>query len=411
MKSRRQNSKASVGKIKLSISMMNCALQQEKQRAESIIRLQAEELRKTRDHYLTILEEFPALIWRADTSGLCNYFNKTWLDFTGRTMKQELGNGWSEGVHPDDFQRCLDIFLSNLEKRKAFDMEYRLRRHDGEYRTISDHGAPMFASDGTFTGYLGSCYDIHDKKMLEDRLRHSHKMEAIGILAGGVAHDFNNILSVIMGYSGMLLMQIPPENPMNEQLQAVVDAARRASELTHNLLTFSRKHEADTEIIDLCEATENFKKFLQRLIGENISLTTALKDCPLRVSLSHGLFEQILMNLAVNARDAMPDGGQLIIEACRTELEKAEAAVLELPSDKYACITVSDTGYGIKPELLSKVFDPFFTTKDIGKGCGMGLSMIYGTVRQHGGNIGIESKLLHGTTVTVYLPLATGTAA
>lgn len=370
------------------------------------MRLQAKELQKTRDYYLTLLEDFPALIWRADTTAKCNYFNNTWLNFTGRPLKQEMGDGWTEGVHPDDFQRCLDIYLAAFKRREPFVMEYRLRRHDGEYRTISDHGAPMFAPDGSFIGYLGSCYDIHDQKMLEERLHHSQKMEAIGILAGGVAHDFNNILSVILGYGGMLLLQTPPENPAHEHLQAVVEAAQKASNLTKNLLAFSRKQESSTELVSLCELVERFETFIHRLIGEQVSLRITLRDCPLMVNLSHSMIEQVLMNLVVNARDAMPDGGLLSLDICKAVLDNNAAATLELPPGAYSRLTVKDSGSGIAPDILGKVFDPFFTTKEVGKGSGLGLSMIYGIIKQHHGSIGIESQLHQGTCVTIHLPLA-----
>lgn len=392
-------------KILLRIRDIEDALQREKVRTDGVIRLQAKELRKTRDYYLTLLENFPALIWRADTTAACNYFNSTWLTFTGRTMKQELGNGWAEGVHPDDFQRCLSIYLAAFERRQPFVMEYRLRRHDGEYRVLSDHGAPLFSPDGTFTGYLGSCYDIHDKKMLEERLRHSQKMESIGILAGGVAHDFNNILSVILGYGGMLLLQTPPQTQAHEQLTSIVDAALRASDLTRRLLTFSRQQEPSMELACLCELVEGFETFLRRLTGEKISLRLELHDCPLMVNLSRGAMEQVLMNLAVNARDAMPDGGLLTVTARKTIVNDKEASALEVAPGPHVCLMVSDTGSGIAPEILPKVFDPFFTTKEVGKGSGLGLSMIYGIVKQHKGSVSIASQPQHGATVTIHLPL------
>lgn len=393
-------------RVLLQIKDIQEAFLKEKHRTDAVMRLQAKELQKTRDYYLTLLEDFPALIWRADTTAKCNYFNNTWLHFTGRSLKQELGDGWAEGVHPDDFQRCLEIYLSAFKRREPFVMEYRLRRHDGEYRTISDHGSPMFGPDGSFIGYLGSCYDIHDRKMMEERLHHSQKMEAIGILAGGVAHDFNNILSVILGYGGMLLLQTPPENPVHEQLQAIVEAAQKASTLTKNLLAFSRKQESGTELVSLCELVERFETFLYRLINEQISLKLTLRDCPLTVKLSHSMIEQVLMNLVVNARDAMPDGGVLAIDTCKVMLDTGTAASLDLPPGVYARLTVKDSGCGIAPDIIGKVFDPFFTTKEVGKGSGLGLSMIYGIIKQHNGSIGIQSQPRQGTCVTIHLPLA-----
>ncbi|CAH2031234.1 two-component system sensor histidine kinase NtrB [Trichlorobacter ammonificans] len=391
----------------LRIKHLEEALQREKVRAETIMRLQADELRKTRDYYLTLLENFPALIWRANNAAHCDYFNTTWLTFTGRTLRQELDNGWIEGVHPDDVQRCQDTYLAAFTRRQPFVMEYRLRRHDGEYRTIRDHGAPLFSPDGAFSGYLGSCYDIHDQKMLEERLRHSQKMESIGILAGGVAHDFNNILSIILGYGGMLLLQTPPATPAHEQLTAVVDAALRASKLTGKLLAFSRQKETAPERVCLGDQVEGFDAFLHQLAGKQVTIRFDLQDRPLAVNLGRGVIEQILINLTVNARDAMPEGGELTISTDRVVLDELTAASLGLtPAIPYARLRVVDTGCGITPDILPKVFDPFFTTKGVGKGSGLGLSLVYGVVRQHGGTVTIASRVQEGTTVTIHLPLA-----
>lgn len=245
-------------------------------------------------------------------------------------------------------------------------------------------------------------------KKAEEQLRHSQKLEAIGLLAGGIAHDFNNILTVIRGYSTMLLMQTPPNSPQGESLQMIVDAVKRAAGLTQNLLTFSRKQESTPVMAELCGLVSGFEKFIKRIIGDNIRLSLACcaqsTPGPLLTMVDRSMIEQLLMNLAINARDAMPEGGELQIGMAGVDLYTAEAAALELEPGDYIRITVADTGCGIPPELLSRIFEPFFTTKDIGKGSGLGLSVVYGIVQQHNGAIKVESTIGHGTTFTIYLP-------
>ncbi|MDD2499781.1 MAG: response regulator [Geobacter sp.] len=241
-------------------------------------------------------------------------------------------------------------------------------------------------------------------KKAEERLRHSQKLEAIGILAGGVAHDFNNILTIISGYSTMLLMQTPADNPQHESLQMIVDAAKRATSLTQSLLTFSRKQEATPSKAELCTLVSSFEKFIRRIIGDNITLSFVCDQHTVPATVDRSMIEQMLMNLAINARDAMPSGGQLTIATSNALLENKTAEALGLSPGRYIHLTVSDTGCGIPKELISKIFDPFFTTKEIGKGSGLGLSMVYGIVKQHCGTISVDSSPDSGTTFSIYLP-------
>jgi len=241
-------------------------------------------------------------------------------------------------------------------------------------------------------------------KKAEERLRHSQKLEAIGVLAGGVAHDFNNILTVIRGYSSMLLMQTPTDHPQHESLQMIVDAANRATNLTQSLLVFSRKQETTPIKAELCGLVSSFEKFIRRIIGDNITLLFSCEQHTVPASVDRSMIEQMLMNLAINARDAMPDGGHLSITTANTILNNEEASALELTPGLYIRLTVADTGCGIPQEVLPRIFDPFFTTKEIGKGSGLGLSMVYGIVTQHRGAISVESTIGSGSVFTIYLP-------
>ncbi len=242
-------------------------------------------------------------------------------------------------------------------------------------------------------------------KKAEDRQRYSQKLEAIGLLAGGVAHDFNNILTVITGYSTMLLMQAKPEEPQYESLQMIVDAANRATRLTQSLLTFSRKQEMTPLNDKLCTLVSHFEKFIKNIVGEKIKLNFLCDQYSKSVTIDLGMIEQMLMNLAINARDAMPEGGQLTISTTTENIDDEKARFLAVTPGTYMCITVIDTGCGISKELLPKIFDPFFTTKDVGKGSGLGLSVVYGIVEQHRGVINVDSTPGVGTVFTVYLPI------
>jgi PAS domain S-box-containing protein len=615
----------------------------------------------------------PVLIWTAGLDSLCDYFNKPWLDFTGRTLEQELGNGWAEGVHPDDFQHCLDTYLASFQARTRFTMEYRLRRADGEYRWLLDNGVPRYSPSGRFEGFIGSCIDITDRKRTQEvaiqksqewhrnilqtamdgyalvdlegrllevnramcrmsgysadelltmriadveavltaeeigahiatvlergvdrfetrhrrkdgtiidvevsvqpvpdhgnrmvaflrditdrkraeqdaaeshdllanlarlvpgviyqyrlypdgrsafpysspgmnliyevtpeevredatpvfgrlhpedyqrvadsildsartletfycefrvilprqglrwrwsqahpermadggtlwhgiisditerklaeaerenltaQLIHAQKMESVGRLAGGVAHDFNNLLTVINGYSAMLLKQLNRSEPAWRYAEAIGTAGERAAGLTKQLLAFSRKQIMEPRILDVNATIRDCAPMLQRLIGEDISLSLSFDSELAPIKADPDQLHQIVMNLLVNARDAMPDGGNVSIETANVGLSTEECARIHanMPAGAYVTVSVTDTGQGIDEETLPKIWEPFFTTKEFGKGTGLGLSTVYGIVRQNEGWIDIWSKTGVGTCFAIYLPRHQGGA-
>jgi PAS domain S-box-containing protein len=534
------------------------------------------------DHrFCEVMDAAPVLIWVSAQDKLCIWFNRPWLAFTGRTMDQEFGNGWAEGVHREDFDRCLEIYVTQFDARQPFRMQYRLRRHDGEYRWIDDIGTPRYANNGAFLGYIGSCIDIHDarrseielralKESLEtnlaermaelrtqaaareqseeaakqselqfrtlvqglkdhaiymldpngrvrswnsgaqrikgyaaeeiigehffrfytdeaqreglpmralaqaardgkhesegwrvrkdgsrfwasvvidpiadrageiigfakvtrdiseqhkaeefmeaarDRLLQAQKMESIGQLTGGVAHDFNNLLTIIMGNLETAQRHIGSlSGGMSAQLGRLVGnamrGAQRAATLTQRLLAFSRRQPLNPKTLDVNKFVVGISDFLQRSLGETIKVEAVGGAGLWQVEVDAGQLEAAMVNLAVNARDAMAEGGKLTIETSNAFLDQDYCrANPEVLPGQYALISVTDTGTGMTKEVQDRAFEPFFTTKVVGQGTGLGLSQVYGFVKQSGGHVKIYSEIGEGTTVKIYLPRITG---
>jgi signal transduction histidine kinase/CheY-like chemotaxis protein len=264
-------------------------------------------------------------------------------------------------------------------------------------------------------GIIVSTRKLRDKeaerKKLEDQLRHAQKMEAVGRLAGGVAHDFNNILTAVIGYSSLSLMKIGKDDPIRHNMEEVIKASRRGANLTQSLLAFSRKQIIDPRPMELNSVIDRVAKLLARLIGEDIKLETKLSDADLVVVADSSQLEQVLMNLATNARDAMPDGGLLQLETGRMTLDERFIAANNYGKPgNYAVISFTDTGVGMDAKTAERIFEPFFTTKEVGRGTGLGLSMAYGIVKQHEGYINVYSAPGKGTTFRIYLPLSQAAA-
>jgi PAS domain S-box-containing protein len=518
----------------------------------------------------------PVLIWVAGQDMGRIWFNEPWLEFTGRTMADELGDGWTENIHPEDLDRCLSTYTSQFETRLKFRMRYRMRRADGVFRWIDDVGNPHFSGDGQFLGYIGSCSDIHDqveseaglrrqqgaleqeigetasklegeiaarhatedslltsttqldllihgikdcaiymldttgkisswnsgaerikgysaseiigrhfscfhteedraagmparalhlaaaegkfeaeswrvrkdgtrfwahvlidpihdhtgklvgfgkvtrdlteKRLIEEQLERAResmlqvqKMEAVGQLTGGVAHDFNNLLMVIMGNLEAAQRHAEPGKGSEARLQRALanamQGARRAATLTQRMLAFSRRQPLAPKVLNLNKFIASEVEFLQRTLGEDVEIEAVGGAGVWKVEVDMNQLEAALLNLAVNARDAMPGGGKLTIETCNAYLDDDYCrAHAEIIPGQYVLLSVTDSGEGMTPEVVQRAFEPFFSTKAVGQGTGLGLSQVYGFIRQSGGHVTIYSEPGEGTTVKIYLP-------
>ncbi|HEY6837238.1 MAG TPA: response regulator [Geobacteraceae bacterium] len=293
------------------------------------------------------------------------------------------------------------------DKGYVKDYELKLRKKSGDELYILATAAVIRDERGEIVGDQGIAHDITERRRLEQQLLQSQKMESVGLLAGGVAHDFNNLMTAVLGYSQILKENLPAGDDMaGSCLDQVIAAAGRATELTRNLLAFSRKQIINPKPVQVNDIIINLAKLLTRVIGEDIELTTSLASRHLVVMADSGQIDQVLINLATNARDAMPGGGKLRITTQRVELGDEEAKRLALDAGGgYATISVRDSGTGMNAATKERIFEPFFTTKEVGKGTGLGLSIIYGIVKQHNGTVTVESEPGKGATFTVYLPL------
>lgn len=310
---------------------------------------------------------------------------------------------WLDAVHPQDRAR-----LEDARARAAlgpWDDTYRIQRPDGSSRWVRTRTFPVRGASGAVYRVAGVARDVSEYRRLEEQLRQAQKMEAVGRLAGGIAHDFNNLLSVILSYTSLALSALPEGDPCREDMLEVERAGERATELTRELLAFSRKQVMEPKVLELSRLVQNMEKILRRLVGEDIDMRVIAPDLQERIYADPNQLEQVVMNLVVNARDAMPKGGRLTIEVRRVEVDpEASGGGAGLRPGPHLQLTVSDNGAGMDTETRERAFEPFFTTKEAGKGTGLGLSTVFGIIKQNHGHIELYSELGVGTTFKIYLP-------
>jgi PAS domain S-box-containing protein len=369
-------------------------------------RKQAEEaLRASEEHFRSFIENLPVGVYRSTPDGRVLMANPallrmlgydSWQEVASRNLEREaLEAGYSRGA-----------FREQIEGQgEVRGLEATWKRRDGSVVFIRESARAIRADDGRVLYYDGTIEDFTERRRLEEQFRQAQKMEAVGRLAAGVAHDFNNLLTVVIGYSDLLLQRLSADDGIRRRMEEIKKAGERGSWLTRQLLAFSRKQVLKPQVLDLNSLLTNVDQMLRRVIGEDVELVTHVPPGLGRVKADPGQIEQVIMNLAVNARDAMPRGGQLTLEAANAELDSSYARRHEsvLPG-QYVMLAMSDTGIGMDAETQAHVFEPFFTTKEPGRGTGLGLSTVYGIVKQSGGSIWVYSEPGKGTTFKVYLP-------
>jgi PAS domain S-box-containing protein len=372
----------------------------ERKRAEEAVK-QAEE------KYRSIFDNAVEGIFQSTIEGSFISVNPAMARILGYDSAEELiaNRADIETQHYVDPDRRAELVRMLAERGVVKGYECEVYRKDRSKLWTVENVRAIRDKSGSVLYYEGSIEDIAERKTLEEQLRQSQKLEGIGMLAGGIAHDFNNLLTVITGYSDLTLLQLRDEDPLHRNITEVKKAAERASALTRQLLAFSRKQVLQPRVLDLNAVISELEKLLRRLIGEDIGFRTVLESDLGNVKADPGQIEQILMNLAINARDAMPNGGELTIETANIYLDEDYAkSHLDVSPGPYVMFALSDTGMGIDQQTQARIFEPFFTTKEAGKGTGLGLSTVYGIVKQSGGNIWVYSEVGRGTTFKVYLP-------
>jgi PAS domain S-box-containing protein len=357
--------------------------------------------------FCEIMDAAPVMIWVSGKDKGCVWFNKPWLTFTGRRLDQEVGNGWLEGLHPDDFDRCIKLYSNHFDARKDFRMQYRLRQHDGEYRWIDDTGIPRYARDGAFLGYIGSCVDIHDYRKTQTELRRRsleiaelNRQADAAILAASIAHEINQPLTAIVSNSTAALRWLDGETPNVDRakvtLSNIIRASQRATEISHSIRAISDKERHTREApLNLNELIQEVLVLVEtELQSHHIAVQTTLNDALPQVLGDRVQLQQVILNLidnAIEAMDAVSDDSRAL--HLKTEPEDGEKVR----------ITVQDSGPGIDAENIERIFGRFFSTKS--QGMGMGLSICRSIVESHGGRLWVETGFQRGSVFLISLPV------
>jgi len=390
------------------------------------------ELRESEERFRNMADHAPVMMWMSDADGTCTYFNRVWYEFTGLTEEQALGFGAFDAIHPDDREATETAYREAHISHALFRRELRLRRSDGIYRWVLTAATPRFDGDDGFIGFIGSLVDITHRKEAEAilqqanddlekrvaaalaehaqtaaQLHQAQKMEAVGKLTGGVAHDFNNVLQIIGGNLQLMRKDVAGNLRATQRLQMALDGVMRGSKLASQLLAFGRRQPLAPKVVNLGRLIRSVDDMLRRALGEGIEIETIVAGGLWNTFVDTTHVENALLNLTINSRDAMKGQGKLTIEIVNAHLDDSYAARHpDVVPGQYVMLAVTDTGDGIPHDIIDRVYEPFFTTKREGQGTGLGLSMVYGFVKQSGGHIKIYSEPGQGTTVRLYLPRA-----
>jgi PAS domain S-box-containing protein len=388
-------------------------------------------LSESEQRFRAFIEVTPQLMWSTDAEGNNDYVSPQWLAYFGGAAEDYVGDRWLAVLHPDDLERTQAVWGAAVERGEPYDIDYRMRGADGEYRWFKGRAAPVRDETGAVVRWFGSCTDIHDvvtarerleaavaertaeleaaheeRARVESALAQSQRLETVGRLTGGVAHDFNNLLQVVIGALDMILRHADKPERVRRLGEAALAAGRRGEKLTRQLLAFSRRQELNFEVLEVGKVVRGFEPLLRRAVDADLPLTIEVNPEAGVSRLDPVQLEAALLNLVVNARDAIGEGaGSIAVRVDPVRLTDGEIA--DAAAGDYVRIAVSDTGAGMPPEVLARALEPFFTTKEAGKGTGLGLAQVYGFVRQSGGGVKIDSAPGRGTTVALFLPRTT----
>ncbi|MFH1021253.1 MAG: response regulator [Pseudomonadota bacterium] len=380
---------------------------------------QRKDLIASEHRFRSLVETTSDFVWEVDREGRFSYCSPVSRDLYGYAPEELLGRIFFEVLsEPESREQFRQIFSSCVDSASRCQaVERRCLTKEGRLIIVESNGTPVFDAQGQICGYRGIDRDITARKeneaerqRLEERYRQTQKLEALGTLAGGIAHDLNNILTPILAYSELGKMQTVGNNELHTKFETIESCSRRAADLIRRILSFSRKQKIDVQPLDLRQLIQEFSKMLRRLIREDITLSVALPEKLWTVLVDRSQMEQVLMNLVVNARDAMENGGELRIKAENTSVAAHSLYDVDLREicGDFVVLTVSDQGCGIDAKKIAMVFDPFFTTKEVGKGTGLGLATVHGIVAQHDGHIFVESEEGRGSNFKIFLPKSEG---
>ncbi len=363
-------------------------------------------LERSEARYRSLALASASIVWLSDADGVFRGDGTTWERYTGQTEAEYSGWGWLEAIHPQDREATSAAWRRAVERGEAYYAEYRLKTRDGQYRRVAARAVPVADSDGNME-WVGACTDVEDERRAADHLRQTQRIEAVGNLAGGVAHEVNNMMTAVIGFGGFVLKGMPEDHPQRSDVSEMVKAATRAAGITRQLLAFTRQQVLQPSILDLNSVITDLGRMLTGFIGADIELSIHLDPQTGRVRADRGQLEQVIINLALNARYAMKSGGRLTLETTRVTLDEGYArrhVGTAIEPGQYVSLSVTDTGAGMDAATRARAFEPFFTTKPVGQGTGLGLSTAYGIVKQSGGYIWLYSEPGQGTSVKLYLP-------
>jgi PAS domain S-box-containing protein len=367
-----------------------------------------EELRESNEKFHQLADNITDAFWiRSPDLSKVHYISPAFERIWGRPLKTLYENPqqWADFILPEDRERVVGAFAALTSNTPSLDIEYRIVRPDGEIRWVQVRGFQVRDATDKLIRHTGIVTDITEHKKLETRLFQSQKMETIGKLAGGIAHEFNSILTAIIGQSELMLNDLPPGNPLCKNAIEIAKAAGRATTLTRQLLAYGRKQMLQPEVLDLDAVLAGMEGTLRHLLGGGTDMHIAAFAGLKSVKVDAGQIEQVIMNMVLNAHDAMPNGGKLMLETANISFDQESVGRYpELKPGDYVMLAITDTGAGMSEEVKARVFEPFFTTKDVGQGAGLGLSTCYGIIKQSGGHISVYSERGRGATFKIYLP-------